>query len=161
MPSARFTDAVTRQESRETPVYLITITHADFTAPKRWCTGGADIVSTQGGDDLTFIARPLKIAPPGEGNEANSRRARIVIDNIEQDAVAELRSVSAGRPSVLLQVVLADYPDDVEIEWPGLEMTASRPAGDTIECDLTPRDDSEEEFPLQSFSPGRTPGLFT
>jgi hypothetical protein len=161
MPSERFINAITAQETAELPVVLVTITHADFTAPLQWCTGGADIVQDEGGGgEKTFTARAMKVALPGEGAEAGSRRARLMVDNIEQDAIAELRSVQLGRPIVLLEVVLADYPDDVEISWPGLQVIAARPQSDAIEIELSPRDDSEEEWPVQSFSQGRVPGLF-
>lgn len=161
MPSARFIEAITAQETSEQPVVLVTITHADFAAPIRWCTGGSDIVQDEGGPgEETFTARAMKVALPGEGAEAGARRARLIVDNIEQDAIAALRSVGMGRPAVLLEVILADYPDDVEMSWPGLRAVAARPAAESIEIELTPRDDGEEEWPVQSYSQGRVPGLF-
>lgn len=161
MPSQRFLDAITAQETSECAVVLVTITHASFPAPVRWCTGGADIVQDEGGPgEKLFTARAMKVALPGEGADAGARRARIMVDNIEQDAVGLLRSVPSGRPGVLLEVVLAAYPDDVEVSWPGLRMTASRPAAESIEIEISPRDDSEEEWPVQSYSQGRVPGLF-
>lgn len=155
MPSERFIRAITAQETPEVPVVLVTITHASFSEPLRWCTGGEDIVS----NTIPFTARAMQVALPGEG-DAGARRARIIVDNIEQDAVAELRSVQMGRPQVKLEVILAAYPDDVELTWPGLRVVASRPGVDSIELEITPRDDGEEEWPVQSYSQGRFPGLY-
>lgn len=155
MPSPEFIAAIAAQETSESPVMLVTVEHADFPATLRWCTGGEDIVS----NGETFSARAMKVTPPGEG-EPGVRRARIVVDNIEQDAVASLRSVQSGRPAVTIEAVLASAPDVIEVSWPGLELVGFSPAGDGIDIDVGPRDDSEEEFPVQTFSPARTPGLF-
>jgi hypothetical protein len=155
MPSSRFIAALNAQETEDQPVMLVTLTHADFTAPLRFCTGGADVTSRLN----LFKARAMQITPPGEGEDAPAN-AKLVLDNIEQDAIAALRGVGAGRPDCLIEMVLADFPDDVEVSYSGLEVIAARPQGPAIEADLIPRDDSEEQFPLQSFAPNRTPGLF-
>lgn len=155
MPSARFVEAILSPNSAECIVEMVTIEHDDLTETLRYCTGGVDIVS----NERVFKARAMKLAKPGQGREG-AKRARFTIDNIEQDAVAELRSVTKGRPAVTYEIVLAAYPDDIEEIVTGLQLTAIRPQGETLELEIAPRDDSEEEFPVQSFSPGRTPGLF-
>lgn len=154
MPSPAFIAAITGQNTAEAVVHLVTIEHADFVAPLRYCTGGEDIVS----NGATFTARAMKVQTPGEG-EPGARRARILIDNIEQDAVASLRSVQTGRPSVTIETILASDPDLIELSYPALELRAFSPSGDSIDIEIAPRDDSEEEFPVQTFSPMRTPGL--
>ncbi|HYD87108.1 MAG TPA: DUF1833 family protein [Vitreimonas sp.] len=156
MPSARFIDAVAAANTDEQPVALVTVTHADFGGPLRWCTGGADIVSR----GFIFAARPMTPVPPGESADGRPSAAKLVVDNIEPDAVGAFRSITAGRPSVLIEVVLAATPDTVEQTWPGLQIVASRPAADSIECDIAERDDGEEIWPLQAFTPGSTPGLY-
>lgn len=155
MPSGRFLTAITAQESSEAVVVLVTITHADFAAPMRFCTGGEDIVS----NGNTFEARAMKVSLPGEG-DSGQRRARLNIDAVEPDVIAELRNVGAGRPQVSMELILSAFPDDVEISYLGLSITAARPQGESIEIEIMPRDDGEEEWPVQSYSQGRVPGLF-
>lgn len=156
MPSPRFLEAMASATTAERAVTLVTITHAEFGGALRWCSGGAELVS-QG---RTFLARQMDVAPPGESAEGRPASARLVLDNIEPNAVAALRTIQLGRPKVMLEIVLAETPDEIERRWAGLQIVAARPGLAGIECDLAPRDDGEETWPLQSFSPERTPGLF-
>jgi hypothetical protein len=156
MPSARFIEAIAAQNTSEQAVVLVTVTHSSFGGPLRWCTGGADIVSR----GFTFAARPMTPAPPGESADGRPSAAKLIVDNLDPDAVGAFRTISAGRPKVLIEVVLAATPDVVEKTWPGLQIVASRPTIDSIECDIAERDDGEEIWPLQAFTPGNTPALF-
>lgn len=161
MPSERFIKALTDQDTSDVICTLVTIEHADLATPLRYCTGGIDLVQNEGElDERVFEARAMKVALPGEGADAAARRARLQLDNTTQDAVAALRSVGRGRPLVMLEVVLQEFPDDVEMSYVGLQVTSMEPQREAFSLDLAPRDDGEEEWPVQTFSPGRTPGLF-
>lgn len=155
MPSARFTNAALAQESAEQLVFLVTIEHAAFPETLRWCTGGADITS----NGNLFEARASKVIPPGDSAETGGRRGRIMLDNTTPDAIGMLR-LATSRPAVTIEAVLAAYPDDVEFSWPYLEITGQRPNAQAIELDVAERDDSNETFPYQAFTPRRFRGLF-
>lgn len=156
MPSSRFVAAFLAPETSECPVVLVTITHASFAGPMRFNDSGADLIS----NGNLFEGRAQQVALPGEGAEAASRAGRIVIDDTDQLLVAPLRN-AGNKPFVRLDVVLAAYPDDIEVSWPGLRVTSMRAVGGQIELDLARRDDSGEIWPYQGFTPHRTPGLFT
>lgn len=164
MPSPRFIQAVTSQNSGECDVLLVTIEHASFPEPLRYCTGGANIVSTVldgEGEPVarTFTARAMKIAAPGDSADRNGRRGRITIDNVEPDAIGRLRT-APSQPDVTVELILASYPDDIEMAWRGLKLLDQRPNGSAIELDIGPRDDSVHAFPYQAYTPNRTEGLF-
>lgn len=155
MPSARFVAALTGAQTSEAPVLLVTLTHASWAAPLRFCEGGADLVSN--GD--TFLARAMSVSLPGESRDQGARRGRLALDDTDRAIVSFVRTAPT-KPSALLQVVLAGYPDDVELSWPGLSVVAYAAGVDRLELELALRDDSVEIFPVQSFSPAPCPGLF-
>lgn len=155
MPSARFTAAALAQESAECPVFLVTIEHADFPEPLRWCTGGADITSN--GDLFSAVA--MKVMPPGDSPEANARRGRITVDNTTPAAVGMLRLAANGQ-SVKIEIILAGYPDDIEVSWEDLVVVNQRPNAPAIELELVEREDTGEIFPKQSFNSRRFPALY-
>lgn len=155
MPSARFIKAIMAPNSSDCVVELLTLTHTGWPAPLRFCNGGADIVS----NGETFYARAMQIALPGESAEGGARRGRAIIDDVERDLVALLRSIPDS-PGARVDVVLTAFPDDLELSWPGMSVTADAPTGDAVELELTTRDDTVETFPVQSYSPVNAPGLY-
>lgn len=155
MPSARFIEAVLAPNTAECPIELVTLTHASFPAPLRFCTGGGDVTSLT----RLFKGRAMQIQLPGESADAGGRRGRLVIDDTPRDVIAALR-LAATKPTCLLEVALKAYPDDIELSWPGLEVLQVSPAGQDVEIIVGLRDDSQETFPVQSYSPHRCPGLF-
>lgn len=160
MPSARFLAAVLEPNSAECAVHLITITHEAFGEPLRWCEGGADIVSNAFGEEpVTFKAIAMQVAPPGDSADAGGRRGRLTVDNTGLDIIGTLRQATSF-PDARLDVVLAAYPDDIEMTWLGLEVVTSRPNGSVIEMEVAQREDGVEVFPYQGFTPHRTPGLY-
>src|SRR5690606_24313108 len=112
-----FIAAALAQNSADLPVFLVTIEHADFAAPIRWCSGGADIVS----NGRPFDGRAMKVTPPGDAGDRNGRRGRISVDNTTTDAIGKLRTATS-RPDVTIEIVLAAYPDDIEFSWVGLKL---------------------------------------
>lgn len=155
MPSARFIAAITAPNTSECPAHLVTINRADWPAAIRLTDCGADVVS----NSETFLARAIEVTLPGESAELGARRGRLVIDNTDPDIIARLR-IPGPKPSARLDVVLAGFPNDLEESWPGLKVNGVAVNGGTIEIELTPRDDASESFPVQWFSPHRTPALY-
>jgi len=155
MPSARFIAAALAQETAECAVFLVTIEHAAFPAPVRWCTGGEDVNS----NGREFVATAMKVTPPGDAPDANGRRGRITVDNTDPENIARLRTATSF-PSVTIEVVLADWPHDIELSWPDLELVAQRPHGQAIELEAAYREDNGEMFPYQGFTPHRFPALY-
>lgn len=155
MPSARFIEAVLEPDSPDCAVTLVTLTHASFAAPLRFCTGGEDLTS----NGLLFKGRAMDVSLPGESADRGARRGRLRIDDVSRDLIGPLRA-AATKPGASIEAVLAGFPDDIEISWPGLSVEAARMQGDTVELDLALRDDSIETWPVQAFTPFRCPGLF-
>jgi len=155
MPSERFIRAVTAQHCADADATLLTLTHANFDAPIRLCTGGRDLISNA----QLFKAEPMRIILPGESAELGARRGRVTLDNTTPELVAQLQ-LATSEIAARLDKVLADWPDELELSWPGLRVTDFRPLTGAIELELSPREDVAETFPHQGFTPRRAPGLF-
>jgi hypothetical protein len=122
MPSARFIAAALSPNSAECAVYLVTVDHADFPAPLRWCTGGEDVVS----NGVTFTAVPMKVALPGEGADPGARRGRISVDNIDREIIGRLRTASS-KPDAKIEIVLSAIPTTSSCPISGSKSPASAP----------------------------------
>lgn len=155
MPSARFVAATLAPNAEEVFAHLVTIEHASFPAPLRWCTSGADLTS----NGRLFTAKAMKVVLPGESADRGGRTGRLTIDNVERANIAMLRQATSF-PIVTIEVVLRAFPDDIELSWLGLEWRTQRPNVGVIEAEIAPRDDGVETFPFQRFSPHRCPGLY-
>ena len=59
-----------------------------------------------------------------------------------------------------IEAVLASAPDDVEMNWPALDMSNLTYDAMTLQFDLTMDALVTEPFPSGSFSPASFPGLF-
>lgn len=164
MPSARFIRALAAQETPESPVVLLTLTHAVFPAPVRVADSGRDIISTAAtlliGEETeaVFEARAMTPILPGDSADVGARRGRFVIDNTDLTFGARLLT-APNEIDARIDLVLAAYPNDVEWSVLGLRVTAMPFGVNAVELTLSPREDSTEPFPFQSFTRRRTPGL--
>lgn len=168
MPSSRFYQAIAAANTSERPAFLLTLTHASFSETVRLTDANADVVidgASVGEDpgDVTYKAWAMQAPAPSDGPDASRRGARIVADNTDRWLLGQL-SLAPTRPTARIDVVLlgrtAGEAPEVNATWSGLTLDSYAPGGGQIELEIKGRDDSEETWPFQTFSPKRTPGLF-
>lgn len=159
MPSSRFFHAIAAENTSETPALLLTLEHSDFDAPIRLTDANRDLVV----EGNTYKAWAMQAPAPSDGPEARQRGARIIVDNTDKWLVGQL-ALAATMPSARIDVALlprtAEEAVQIEHSWTGMKLSSYAPGGGQIELELKARDDSDETFPYQTFSPGRTPGLY-
>lgn len=153
MAGPAFTRATRARETAEVLLELVTLTHADFTAPIRRVGNTEDITSR--GD--TWLARPTAVELPRD-EDRGAVTGRIVLDDTDLNVSSELRR-TATPPSVLVEIVRADAPNTVEVDYRHLEITAMVQAGTEVEISIGLADYRTEPFPEHSFGPAYFPDL--
>jgi len=148
--------AVASQNAQATAkVWLTTITidHATLADPIRVVDNNENITSN---GDL-FVAWDFSLQLPGEDPD-NPAGAKLSIGNIDPLIIQTLRTISSP-PTVTIQIILADTPNVVEIEFSGLVLrNASYDAG-TITGDLRFEEILTEPV-ATTLTPAMFPGMF-
>src|SRR5215203_1946511 len=120
--SLDFRAAMNAQETGEVPVSLLTITHEDLVEPLRISSDPTARLTT---DPLqygtvsrgeTYLYIPFQLSLPEDSEEAGPQ-AQLILQDIDRELIPLIRSASTP-PQVLMEIVLASAPDDVEIEFP-------------------------------------------
>jgi len=145
--------SVNAQETGEAWLVLLEIDHADLAVPIRVVNDHKNITS----NGAEFIGFPFEIELPGEDPD-QPMKAQLRIDNVDRVIVETLREI-ASPPSVTAQVILADQPDTVEVEFEGMTLRSARYDANTVEGELMFEDVLNEPVTI-TMTPGRFPGMF-
>lgn len=152
--STRARAALFAQETEEVFLVLLKIEHDDLAATLRFANNYTDIISNAD----TYLGCPFQITFPDEQSETLPRM-KLVVDNVAQDIVEAVRSISSpARVTVL--VVLAATPDTVELTFSGFTLRGVMYDEITVEGTLLLEDVMNEVYPEGTFTPATTPGLF-
>jgi hypothetical protein len=141
-------------ESGEVWLVLLTLEHASIDPPIRVVNNLENITSR--GD--AFIGFPFDLTLPDEKEDAPPR-ARLSIDNVSREIGQAIRQI-VGPPSVLIEVVLASNPDQVEVSYPRFLLRNISYDAATVSGELMVQNLTIEPFPARRFTPGAFPGAF-
>lgn len=146
--------AIYDQETDEAFLVLLTLSHEDLASPIRVVNNGVDIVSN--GD--TFQGFPFDINLPSE-LEAEAPSAKITIDNVDQQMIVAIQSISSA-PAIKLELVRSGDTDTIEAVFDNFKLTSIEYNAESISGTLTIEDFVLEPYPNALFSPANFPGLF-
>lgn len=152
--STAFRDSAYKQEATDVVIPLLTINHASLAAPIRVAFNNENITSNGDVYVGTFFGLTLPIDEPEAGP-----RASIEIDNVSQEIVQAVRSITTPA-SVTIQVVRSTAPDVVEVSYSGMDMTNVSYDVQKVSGELTFESFLEEPYPYARFDPARFPGAF-
>lgn len=156
--------ALFAQESGKVAVALITITHPTLASPLYLSSDATERLST---DPLVYgtISRGnshLYVAPevylPDE-KDREPPQSKLIISNVSRDYIDLVRSISSPA-SFKIELVLSDAPDDVEIEYPAMQMTQVEFDAMTMTFTLSQDAMALEPYPAHKFTPSYFPALF-
>lgn len=152
--SAAAREALYGAQTAEVFLHLLVIDHADLVAPIRLVNNTENIVSAGN----TYTAFPFEVNLPPD-QEGELPRVQLVVDNVTQLLVEEVRSISSPF-TVSLSVVMASAPDTVEAG--PFEFEAKSAEYDVQRMVFTLAYESllQEPFPYLSYTPSNYPGLF-
>lgn len=161
--SPEFIAAFDAQETQEICIYLIEISHPDMEATRYLANvpyeplpnGWRGVVHQ--GQEYVFI--PLNLVPPAQ-EDGLVQRARLTIDNITREVLADIRMAGYAPPRVVIKAVLSSHVDYVEIETPELMIRNVEADLHEVACEIYPEMLSEEEAPYNTFNQADFPGVF-
>lgn len=106
----------------------------------------------------TFVAFPFDLVTPDDVEET-APKARLVFDNVSQEIIGWIRSITTS-PTVTMELVRIGDLDEVAVTFDEFDMEP--PVYDllTISCDLTLEDDSRDPVSEGAFTPANFPTLF-
>lgn len=132
---------------------LVTISHSSFDTLYL-----VDNIEDQISRGNTFRAFPMRVRPPADDGET-VREVAIDFDNVSLELIQELRSVTTPM-DVTVEVVLANDPDFVQIEYRDLKMKAVSYDAQKISAKLYLDDFLSVGLTSEVYSPSNYPGLF-
>ena len=162
--SPGFLSAAFSQETDEVVICLLTITHPSLSTPIYLSSNPTERISddpliyatnSRGNQYLTL---PFDFTLPDDQTDS-APRVQLVIDNTERQLVAMLRSISTPA-TIVVEIVLASAPDNVEIALPGLQLGNAKIGERSVSIDLVADPLVNEPFPGGAFTAGAFPGLF-
>lgn len=134
---------------------LLTLTHASFsTNPLRFVNDYAAIVSS----GRTFNPLPFEVTLADETSE-KPPEVRLVMDNVAQAVIAEMRSITTP-VEAQLEVVLLESPNTIEAGPFLFQIREFGYDAYRISAKLAFEPVLDEPFPKGRFSPSEFPALF-
>lgn len=125
-------------------LWLLTITHADFTSTLYYVENDVDVVS----NGITFLHGRALFSPPGRGGGLGRGQLDVQIIEDDQDLIAEIMAAGPDDPiKVKAELILHSAPDTVVWTWPELEWKQIVMSGPIASGSLSLRDYSRELAP--------------
>ena len=131
---------------------LLTISHTSITT-LRYVNDRQSV--TSGGD--VYSPAAFSASLPADRDEAP--RALITLDNVDQAAVAALRSITSPA-TITIEVIRRSAPDTILVSYPDLRLTGARITASTIELELAADAVVDEGYPGTDFTPLLFPAGF-
>ena len=101
--------AIFAQETGEAFIFLLELSHPDFTDTLRVCNNGENVTS----NGQTYLWFPFELTLAGETDDTLPR-ARLRICNVDRRIVQAVRSVASQPVTARIALVMASTPDTIE-----------------------------------------------
>lgn len=155
--------AMFAENTGEVAVVLATITHPDLVAPVRLSSDPTERLSddplvygtVSNGETFEFVMMSAVLPDQQRGQ---SPRAAIVLENVDRDSVALLRSITTPM-RVKFDLVLASAPDAIEESYTDLRAAKAGYDADRITLDISREPFTAEPWPAGKMTQGRLPGM--
>lgn len=155
--------ALNAEQTDVVPVLLVTITHPSLSLPLRFTSDPTERLSV---DPLTYGTRSmgrvfyyaLMTTKIPDDRQDTPARTSLSFDNVENDMIAAVRSVSTPA-SVDIELVLSSAPDAVEARWRNLRAVRASYDVSRITIEVTREPYTSEPWPKGRATASRLPGL--
>ena len=132
---------------------LLEISHDSFST--LYFVNNTENITSNGQEYLAF---PMILTLPSDDTETN-REVTLTFDNVSLELINEIRTVTTPM-DVVMKMVLASNPDNVEIEVGELKIRDLTYNVNTISCKLYMDDFLNTEIPSEKYTPINFPGIF-
>lgn len=148
--------AVLAQETDEIILVALKIDHANLDSPLLFVNDTQDLTRSDG----TYLAFPFEIGFPDD-TEDNNPKVSIVIDNVDQRVIEELRALET-KPEITIEIILRSQPNTPEMG----PFTMDLKKVDYDDMQIRGEIGYEEDFlnepvPGKKFTPKTAPGMFS
>lgn len=145
--------AVFQERIPEAYVALVTIEHPAIDPPIRATTNSSNLIS----NGETFLASRINLSLPTD--KADGQNAQITVANVDRriGLAAELMVTPA---QVTFQVVNAEDPDTVEIDYPPLRLTSITANAMSVSGELTVPLNPQNAYPRTRATKTLTPAIY-
>jgi hypothetical protein len=154
--SATALHAMLAQETGEVFLTALTLNHSSFSSPLLFVNDQVALARTAG----TFQPCAFLINLPNE-EEDQVPQVQITLDNIDRSVLQKIRTISAERPTVMMEIVLASSPNTVEAGPFNFAILNINYDVGTIQGTIGFEDDFLSiAFPGDTYTPTNSKGLF-
>lgn len=144
-------------ESSDDPfLALFTLTHPSW-SEIIYLVNNTESVTSNGN---VFEPFPVRLTLPVDDGES-IRKVTIELDNVSQELIEEIRSVTDTNIDVTIELVLASDPDVVELDITGLSIKSVDYDATAIRASLYLDDFLNTEITSEKYNTTNFPGIFT
>jgi hypothetical protein len=166
--STRTLNAVMKQESEDTDIILLTLTHSSWKEPIRlsthetqWIKNDKDTGTPLYGTvsrGNTYWYCPIQATIPNSSAE-QAPEGKLVLQNVTREVSPYLKMIDQEYPKVLVEVVNSNTPDVVDMAFPDLDLSSA--TWDAMQVEVTLKSDiaATEPSPWLRFSLAYFPNL--
>ena len=161
--------ALFSQETEDYDIYLLTVTHPEWSEPLRISTDATSIVGEDDGTGMpiygtvsrgnTYYFLPIRANLP-DSKQEGAPECTLTIDNVSRYVSPHLLSVQSINPRVTVEVVNSFDTDTVDMVWPELDLSTATVTQDSVEVKLAMDMAQNEPVPWLRFVPAYFPNLF-
>lgn len=166
--SARTTRAMMAQESGDTDIVLITITHSKWTQPIYLSTHATEVLRL---DENTFqpifgtrsrnreyLYVPIQATVPNSTAES-SPEAHLVVSNVSRELSPYLKIVDKENPRITIEIVNSSAPDVVDVCYPEMDLNSVSWDANTVDASIISNIGSNEPMPWLRFNLANFPNM--
>ena len=157
-----------QQETEDTDIVLITITHSAWSNPIRLSTHPTVFIRTDGntGEPIYgtlsrnnyYYYVPMQASLPSSQDE-QSPEAKLVVSNVSRVLSPYLRLVDKENPRITLEVVNSSTPNIVDVAYPELELSTVNWDANNVEATVINNVASSEPVPWLRFNLANFPNM--
>lgn len=148
--------AMLAQQTDEVVLVALQIDHADMAAPLKFVNDTQDLTRADG----EYIGFPFQIKFP-EDTEDNTPQVSIVIDNVDQRVIKEIRALQ-GPPDITIEIILRSQPDTPEVGPLTMKLKKVDYNALAISGTISYSEDFlNEPYPKNKFTPKTAAGMFS
>ena len=166
--SPRTTAAMMQQQTGDSDIVLITITHPSWTTPIYLSTHATTLLRTDAdtgqpvfgtvsrGREYLYV--PIQATMPTSQDE-QPPEAHLIVSNVSRILSPYLKLVDKTPPRITLEVVNTNAPDVVDVAYPELDLQTVTWDANTVDAQVINNIASNEPMPWMRFNLSNFPNM--
>jgi hypothetical protein len=152
--SVTFVETIQALATGDAAIFLLTISHPSFAETIRVCNNRTDMTSR--GNLFRALAFDISLAID---DSKTLPSMALTLDNVDRNLIREIRELPDG-PDFLMELILASNPEQVELGFPEMTVSAITYDANTIRTNVVVSDMLNRKYPRGTATPASNPGMF-